>query len=402
MTPESPDACPQCGHKLPGGEECSYCANRKIFPLVQREVFLLLVLTVVALGAYFGTLAFAKAYDGMKAGYALSWYQEGERFLQAGRPDQAVAAFRKATVNDRGQRHYMLALAHALETDGRDNEALQLLLQMRDTAPEDPEINVELGRIAMRQKNLQEVVRYDHNALYGIWTGDDIDLRRIQVRRELIEFLIAQHARDQALAEILALAAHLNNTPASHLELGALFARAGDPQRALLHFRSVLHEEPRNAEGLQGAGKAAFAIGDYKQAYRLLSEAAALDPDSKNMLSVAGLVVDNDPLQPRLAGQERDRRVLADFDHAAQHLQDCLAQQTTTASNAQLIQAQGKLAAFHSSLTAARLRSNPNVLFDALELIYEAEIATAKSCGPPQGIDLALSLIAQKSRRLEP
>lgn len=397
MTSDSPTICPRCGREVPAGEECSHCANRNVAKLVHREFLLLLLLALIAIGAYFVTLAFANTIHQTKVREARSWYREGQQLLQAGHADEAVAAFRKATVNDRGNRAYTLALANALKKDGRDKEALELLLQLRDAAPEDPEINVELGRIAIRQHNVQDVIRYYHNALYGIWTGDEIDLRRTQVRRELIEFLLAQKAKDQALAEILALSAHVGSSVESDLELGGLYLRAGDPARALAEFLSVLHEQPHNQAALQGGGQAAFETADYARAHRFLTAVTAPDPSTKNMLEVATLVVENDPLAPRLAASERERRLLADFDHAAQRVQECQAKEAEES----LTPVHDKLAALRPSLTAARLKSDPNLPFAALELIYEAEEATAKVCGQPEGADLALLLIAQKSRRAE-
>lgn len=394
---DAPTICPRCGYKVPAGEECPNCASKNVLKLVHREFLLLLLLALIAIGAYFGTLAFASTIHETKVRLALSWYREGQQLLQASHADQAVAAFRKAAVNDRGNRVYTLALANALEKDGRDREALQLLLQLRDRAPEDPEINVELGRIAIRQNNIQDAIRYYHNALYGIWTGDEVDLRRTQVRRELIEFLLAQHATDQALAEIMALSAHLGNDAASHEELGALFLRAGDPARALAEFQSVLHDQPHNQAALQGAGQAAFETGDHVRARQFLSAVTQPDPNTKNMLEVATLVVENDPLAPRLAASEREHRLLADFDRVVRRVQDCQAK----TSGAPLTPVEQKLVALRPSLTAARLKSDPNLPFAALELVYEAEETMARVCGQPQAADLALLLIAQKSRRAE-
>lgn len=386
---------------MPEGEECLICAKSRVFRLFHREFFLLLLLGLIALGSYFGTRAFANVNREMKAKVAYSWYQQGSRLLDAGQGDEAVVAFRKAIVNDRDNRLYAQALARALEMAGRDKEAEGLLLQLRESAPEDPQVNVELGRIAVRQGNIQDAIRYYHNALYGIWSGEQIDLRRTDARRELINFLIAQHARDQALAEILALRAHLSNDPVSDFELGGLFMRVDDPQRALQEFHSVLQEQPHNQPALQGAGEAAFQIGDYVQARRFLSAVAAPDSNTKNLLELATLVIENDPFEPRLSDQERERRLLADFNQAAQHLLGCLAQQAAPVNTTLLKSVQEKLDALRPLLTPAHLKSDPNLSTNALELIYEAEDATSRSCGQPQGFDMALLLIAQESRRAE-
>ena len=401
MNPESQTICPQCGRKIAAGEECANCARDKVFPLVQREAFLLLLLGAIALGAYFGARAYANADHDIQARLAASWYGKGEQLLDTGHPDLAVAAFRKAIVNDRDKRVYLLALAHALEMDGRDQEADELLRQVRENAPEDPEINVELGRIAMREGNVQDALRYERNALYGIWTGENIDARRIQVRRELIEFLIAHHARDQALAEILALADHLPSTVAARLELGDLFLRAGSPERALVHFRSVLRQEPHNQTALQAAGQASFEIGDYSQARRFLSQLTAPDARTSDTLSVATLVVQDDPLQPRLSSRERERRLLQDFNEAGQNVQACLTAQRIGEDIQPLKSVLDKLDAMRPALTPEQLQTDSNLLFNALELIYEAEDAATKVCGPLHGPDLALWLMAQKNRRAE-
>ena len=113
----------------------------------------------------------------------------------------------------------------ALEAAHRDNEARDLLLQVRENIPENPEVNLELARISASQRNVSDALRYYHNALFGIWRGDDVDAQRQAIRRELIEFLVAQNAKEQALAETVAFAAHLPGTTAAHLQLGGLFLR---------------------------------------------------------------------------------------------------------------------------------------------------------------------------------
>ena len=87
-----------------------------------------------------------------------------------------------------------LSLAKALEAANRDNEGQGAPASVRESVPENPEINVELARISARQRNVPDALRYYHNALYGIWTGEDVDRQRQDVRRELIEFLVSQNA----------------------------------------------------------------------------------------------------------------------------------------------------------------------------------------------------------------
>ncbi|MGH9569939.1 MAG: tetratricopeptide repeat protein, partial [Candidatus Angelobacter sp.] len=213
---------------------------------------MLLLLVAFTSGAvYVGTRAFANENRAIKVKIAAAWYREGEQRLREKHPDEAVTAFRKASVNDHDRQVYALSLAQALQLAGRNNEARELLLQLRESSPENPQINLELARVAAEERNVSEALRYYHSALYGIWTGGDVDARQRKIRRELINFLVAQRALDEALAEVLALAYHLPNTVQSHLELGEMFARVNDPQRAQAEFTAVLQHESRNQIALQ-------------------------------------------------------------------------------------------------------------------------------------------------------
>jgi tetratricopeptide (TPR) repeat protein len=369
---------------------------------------LLVVLALCAAALYFGTRAFANNNRSMKTKDGRFWYQEGERQLRSGHPDLAVAAFRKGSVDDRNNRIYARALAQALEMDNRELEAQELLLQERETAPENPQINIELARIAAREHDTSEAVRYYHNALYGIWVGEEVDAQRQAIRRELIDFLIAQHAKDQALAEIFALAGRLPNTVAANADLGTLFLRAGDANRALENFRSVLRAQPHNQAVLEEAGQAAFMLGNYAQAHRYLEALAAPDPKAQSMLKVTSLAVANDPTEPRLSYAERKRRVSADFEHVSQLLQQCAAPQTPRQNGQPAPQAntlQPLLARqpdVAANLKAAGRQEEPDTIFRTLEFVYEVELAASRSCGPLSDLDSALLMVSQKSKGTEP
>ncbi len=401
MDQPSHSTCPVCGGDLPPGGICERCAQRNVLRLVRREIALLAFLSVLAVVVYLGTRALERSNRRIREHVAAAWFQKGELYLQQGRPSDAVAAFRKSAVNDRTRRAYLLSLAKALEASNRDAEAHELLLQVRETIPENPGINVELARIAAREENLAEALRYYHNALYGVWTGDDVDPQRQAVRLELIEFLIAQNAKEQALAETVALAAHLPDTPAARLELGGLFLRVDDPANALPNYRSVLHHDPGNQVALRGGGEAAFRLGDYNLAKRLLATVSEPDAKANNMLETSSLVLENDPLEPHLSESERFQRVSDDLQSVKQRVDQCL---TKPSSNTvqPLRDIQNKLVSQEQSLIAAQKHQDLNALSTSLELIYNAENAISASCAPLNVQDRALFLVAQKNRGLEP
>jgi tetratricopeptide (TPR) repeat protein len=354
-----------------------------------------------AVVAYIGTRQFADSNRAIEAHLAAVWYEAGKRALIQKDWDTAVSSFRKATVDDHSNRIYARALADALQREGRAPEARTLLLQLRETAPEDPIINLDLARIEAKETNVSEAVGYYHNALYGIWTGENVDLQRQAIRRELIQFLIAERKDDQALAEIVALAAHLPDTIATQVELGQWFLLAGDPTRSAEHFSRALQQQPRNEDALKGAGEAFFKLGDYLHARRDLIALHRPDGSTQSMLDTATEAASADPLGPQLSDSERSRRTISDLSAVAVGVQTCLARRSAP-DQMQILQSfQAKLNELSPTLSPKHLQGNPDLVFTTLDLIYETEAAISKSCGELHGTDLALFLVAQKSRRSE-
>jgi tetratricopeptide (TPR) repeat protein len=344
----------------------------------------------------------ASTNTAMKERVAAAWFQQGVTDLSAGRADDAVVAFRRATVNDRKNQIYLLSLAKALQTANRDNEARDLLLQIRESVPESPEINLELARISARQKNTADALRYYHNALYGIWTGDEAEKQREGIRRELIEFLISQNAQQQALAETIALAAHLPSTTADRLQLAELFFRVDDFASAWENYSWVARREPHNQSALLGAGEAAFELGNYAQAKRYLSAVSQRNSKAEKTLQTATLILDKDPLGQRITEGERLRRVGKDLNDVGKSVESCIDRQSNTASTQQLNGVLDKLRKQSQLWIINRRNQDPNILFSSLDLIYDAENALSSSCGPLAVSDRALLLVAQKARGMEP
>src|SRR5262244_3240938 len=395
MIEQLSSTCSTCGRTITAGDACMACAGSRA--PTRREMVLLFLLAVGAAALYFGARAFANSNRAMKINEAAYWYDEGEQQLRVHRADAAVTAFRKASLSEHN-RVNTRSLAQALAEDGRNGEARELLLRERETAPDDPEINLDLARIATKEQDVPETIRYYHTALYGSWTGQNIDLQRRMVRRELIEFLIAQHAKDQTLAEILGLAAQLPNTVAAKMELGGLFLQHGDPGNAASNFRAVLRAQPYNQTALEGAGQAAFQLEDYSEARRHLRLLINPDEKAKRMLNIATLVDQNDPMDPHLSYARRRQRLLADFEQTRKQLQQCLAQQSVSPDSQALKAVADREAELKRKLIASRQREAPELAFQTLEFIHDAEETIFRSCRELQDLDSALLLIAQKSR----
>src|SRR6185503_14293115 len=109
---------------------------------------------------------------------AAAWYGRGRQRLAGGDAAGAIPALRRATAIDRDNPAYRLALASALSTAGQTDSARELLMTVRDRAPEDATVNLQLARLEARRGDPASATRYYQNALYGVWPGEASEDRR--------------------------------------------------------------------------------------------------------------------------------------------------------------------------------------------------------------------------------
>jgi tetratricopeptide (TPR) repeat protein len=193
-------------------------------PLIQREVALLVILCVIAIALFAGTQRLAAWSRRIAVQTGATWFARGQAADSRGDRETALAAFRKAAAADRRSAPYQLALAHSLAGMGHDDEAEQILLRMRDSEPDDIEVNYRLARIAARASRVDDARRYYNHALYGIdRTG--VPPERYVIRIELVGLLLDHGDLDAAQDELNALLRELPATPAAHEQADALKAR---------------------------------------------------------------------------------------------------------------------------------------------------------------------------------
>jgi predicted Zn-dependent protease len=335
----------------------------------------------------------------MERRIAAIWYSRGERELAAGQIEKAIDSLRRAAANARENRTYTLALANALAAGNHTAEAQQALLRLRESDPEDAEINLYLARLAAKRGEIPDAIRYYQNALYGRWTGSQVDDRRRQLRMELIRFLLDHRERNRALSELLILETDLPRSAAYRLQIAKLFLQAGDAPNAFKNFTEAIRLDPHNFEALSGAGEVAFQLGNYTAAEHYLRAALALNPESRQaqqLLSLTQMVLNDDPLAPHLPKEERRKRLLVDFQQSLQRLQSCIAGGSDPKTNAELQDLKDKAIAMDDQLRSARHLPDSEFSTSAVELIYEIEKTSATVCGTPAALDQALLLVGQK------
>lgn len=233
--------------------------RRRCEGFVQREIILLLAITVAVLPLFVLTRAAAAWNRRTHAEAAAYWYNRGKTL--AATDSDATEFYRSAVVNDRDNLTYGLALASELAHRGRLADARRTLLRLRESSPEDPDINLQLARLAAKESKPAEAVRYYHIALDQLWAGEEKPgedkpgrlNQRIETQIEIIEFLLRHHMRNQALSELLALTAELPEGAPSFDRAGQLFLDAGDPRRALESFNRALKIDRHDEKARAGA-----------------------------------------------------------------------------------------------------------------------------------------------------
>jgi tetratricopeptide (TPR) repeat protein len=199
---------------------------------------------------------------------------------------------------------------------------------------------------------------------------------------------------NRALSELVALATDLPDDAAAHVEVGQLFAAAGDSGHALDQFQRALRLAPDSGAALAGAGRAAFQFGDYPLARKYLRRAPEDMQGVRDEREIVDLVLSSDPLAARIGSSARRQRLVDNFSYADDRLISCTERRTgavpPAGEPALLDQAQ----AFRMQLRPSTVLEEDTIEY-GVELTYRLEREVLQSCPPAALLDRALILIAQ-------
>lgn len=380
-------------------QQPTFTANEKEPGLryyLKREPLILAALCALAILAFLGVSGLSRIYHAQLAALGDRWFSRGVADLQSRHFDRAVSEFRTALLYSRDNYTYQLDLAEALIGLKKTNEAYAYLVNLWEREPENGLVNLELARIAVQRGETEQALRYYHNAIYAIWPGDQ-EVQRRNARLELIEYLLSINAKTQAQAELIALAENLGEDPAMHARVGDLFMQAQDYEHALAEYRQSLKLDRHNAAALAGAGRAAFELGRYEIAQHYLEAAVASAPNdtqSAELLKTTELVLRMDPFRRQIPVNQRHRIVIQAFNAAGERLNSCAAVESSTNAVSPPGLAE-KWASMKPQITEEGLRRNPDLVEQAMNLVFDIERQTSAVCGPPTGIDQALLLISK-------
>jgi tetratricopeptide (TPR) repeat protein len=364
---------------------------------IKQQPVMLALLALVGMIFFLAVAGLSRTYRAQRESLGNRWFSRGVADLNAGRYDSAMTEFRSALLYSRDNYDYQLNLAEALIGLRRTAEAYSYLVNLWERQPENGVVNLELARIAAQRGQTEQAQRYYHNAIYAVWPGDQ-EGRRRETRLELIEYLLSIDATAQAQAELIALQENLGEDPAQQRRVGDLFLRAQDYEHALAAYRLSLKYDRHNEAALAGAGLAAFQLGRYPLAERYLQAAVSFNPNdtqSTERLKTTQLVLHMDPFRRQISVDERDKIVAGAFATAGMRLSSCATPKAAAASAPSQLSLADEWAKMKPRITEQQLRRNPDLVEQAMDLMFEIERQTSATCGAPTGEDLALLLIAK-------
>jgi predicted Zn-dependent protease len=357
----------------------------------RRTVLTLLIVGLVP--AFAATNALVGSARARRQALAVAWADQGERDLAAGQAAPAAEAFRTAMEYSPDRSEYRRQRAVALLAADRPAEARSQLLTLWSATPGDGAINRDLGRVAARQGDIPEAIRYYHGAVDGAWAREAATERR-QARTELATVLLAHDEKTQAQAELIALAGDLPPDPALMTEVGRMLLEAGGHAQALEVIQRALDLDPDGTEALRLAGTAAFTAGDFgasRRHLRALLAAGALDAEGRQMLNVSTRVLALDPFSRGISSRERLRRVLRAYRVAGAALARCADQDALDPLRSEMEQRK-------SSMTERKLAADPDIVDGTVAFVIQVIDAVAAACGPGVDDEHALQLILHQQR----
>ena len=360
----------------------------------------LAVLSAVTIVLFVAVTALTNLYHAQQESLGNQWSTRGAEDLKNGHFELAVADFRTALRYSRDKYDYQLNLAGALIGLKRTPEANAYLVNLWEQEPENGLVNLELARIAAQEGETEHALRYYHNAVYATWPGDQHAARR-DTRLELITLLLRIDARTQAQSELIALAANSAGDPSQAAHIGDLFLTVQDYAHALAEYQLSLTSNRDNTAATAGAGLAAFQLGRYQLALPYLRAAVEANPgDTRSAanLRTAELVLRMDPFQARLPVAQRDHVVLEAFATAGARVKSCASAmdaQPSTSSASAVKSLDDRWSDMAPRITQQGLRRNPDSVPEAMRLVFDIEREANAACGPREGADTALLLIAK-------
>ncbi|MHB1674973.1 MAG: tetratricopeptide repeat protein [Acidobacteriaceae bacterium] len=391
--------------------------------LIVQDTLALFSLTLIAICAAVLTYFFFHSFAEHRSVLEKRWFERGQIAMAAGRPAIAVEDFRSALSFSSTSADYQMALAEALAASGRTEEAAAYFSTLHDAEPGDGYLNLQLARLAVRRGNPQQAIEYYQAALNGLWRGQGTE-RRLQIRLELAQYLISLGRSVEAQGDLLAAEGNSLDNPSALFKIAGLLRQADDPTDAFTAFRRVeRHGSAHPSQVLQSLlaeSPIAASMGQYKRATQALNRymaksrqhPSASSPQQnqavEQQLNAYQRMLQLIPFYA-LPPKQRVERVLLGADIAHKRYAGCAAKlqpkngpsQQLSSDDAAALSALAAQWAQMGPRKPAAFAGNAPLQQQLIAWTDQAEIWTAKVCGPPTGDDALLLQLAQVPDKTE-
>lgn len=192
----------------------------------------------------------------------------GRALYQLGDAPGAAREFGKALESDPANPDLLYNLAAALAAAGRNDQIIREIAPAAQDA-QDPQIARIVGEAfeaAGQKDRAREFLTRTAELL------PESEEARLRVARSLRE----EGRLEEARAAVEELVRDMPRSAAALTELGLLEEAAGDPGKALQHYRNAIQLDRTAPQALTHAGRLLLAQGQVKEALNLLKQAAAL------------------------------------------------------------------------------------------------------------------------------
>jgi Flp pilus assembly protein TadD len=358
-----------------------------------REPLLVAILVLITIVSSFFTHAYSQAYDRRRAVLGVQWFERGQHDLKDKQPAAAVEDFRTALLYDPRNWEFGMQLANALMQANHTEQALNYYLSLWQRNPNNGPVNLQLARLYAQRSETGNAERYFNGAVFGEWPENPDENRR-SASLELIHYYLERGDIGHAESQLILLSGNLPEDPQLHTRVGNLYTRVGDDQRALAQFREALMLDKNYAPAIDGAGEAAFRMGDFRAARSYLTRARELDPSNtttKNLRGILDAVFALNPYQQGISEAEKIQRTLRGFEVVGDRLQSC--SETQPSPVAPYFERWKELKAIANTRF---LKQHPEEMETLLDFVASAEKLAQAHCGEPSSEDSALLAIAHQ------
>lgn len=376
------------------------------FPWWRNDASVIAALVALAVVAFTVTLFFTHSFQSRQQMLAQRWFLRGENNLKNNDPRSAIVDLRTAMLYEPDGPTYRLRLAQALAANGDINQAIAYFLNLWEEQPGQGLYNLELARLYSRDGQPKKATQFYNSAIYGAWDNNPAEERR-QARLEYIDFLLANNSKTQAQAEAITLTAAVQPSDVAARFLAAdVLMKTGEYDRALEQYLSLSRSDP--ARATLGAGQAAFQLGHFRSASKHLQTAIERGAKSafvNSQLQQAKLVLALNPVQHRLSGAERARRVANAYATAGQRLHQCAIATKQRLDieppTTDLQKLYDEWSAMGPAPNRRKLANDPDQRDEVMDLVSRIEENTSRTCGLPTGADWALLMLSRFGEGVE-